>query len=139
MMQAGTACTFALHSLCTEDFVCHCHPGLFQPLAETPSQMEAYYNQWQTFNFYVSVLRIYGQDNIQLTVSNPCLIPPIQVQFAQNTCIKIHWFCMSKLAAVSLSTVGTVAVHWPYGKCQSQISSQNTMLLFTMAECYPYG
>lgn len=29
------------------------------------------------------------------------MIPLMYEQFALNTCIKIHWFCMSKLAAVA--------------------------------------
>lgn len=70
------------------------------------------------FNFYVNVLLIYDQNNIH-SVYDSTHIYMYFVQFAQKTRIKIHWLHLSKLAAA----VGTVAAHWPYGKCQSGISS----------------
>lgn len=47
------------------------------------------------------VTLLYGQNNARCIVSNPCMIPPISVKFAQNAGIDIHWLHLSKLAAVS--------------------------------------
>lgn len=91
--------------VCITQVVCltfHRHRGWMQLSAVTSSQIETFRTSGRHLYYIVQfVLFIYEQNNIQFIVSNSHMIPPIFLQYAQNTCIKIHWLHLSKLAAVS--------------------------------------
>lgn len=85
-------------------------------------------------HFKVCVFLIHEQSDIQVMVSNLCVSIHFCAVYSQDL---HHQLLTRTLAAVSSQQMEEWLVHWPYGKCQSGISSQNTM--FTVAECYPYG